>query len=111
MLNLGRFSIIYIAYNQYCQINCASSFDVKARLQELVIDEHIEFLGVYDAKTELFQWEPIRQHYYDQLSIEEQGHLGSQLIEIAKRLRQQQQQRTIPGLAQSPLYSGFINSL
>lgn len=44
-------------------------------------------VGIYDAKTELFYWEPNQQNKYNSAEIEEQGKLGEKIIQIAQTLR------------------------
>ncbi|GAB3018493.1 hypothetical protein GCM10027185_14140 [Spirosoma pulveris] len=48
-------------------------------------------IGIYDAKTELFYWEPQRQQDYNRAQIEEQGKLADQIIQIAQALRRANQ--------------------
>jgi len=47
-------------------------------------------IGIYDAKTELFHWEPVQQQFYNQSSISEQARLASQVIGIAQSLSTQE---------------------
>lgn len=55
---------------------------LKAVLARFLSGRAVHPVGIYDAKTELFHWETARQQHYDQLSLEEQGHLGHHLIAI-----------------------------
>ena len=53
----------------------------------LLTQEGCKPIGIHDAKTELFVWEPARQRQYDKASIEKQGKLGEQIDRIVQTLR------------------------
>ncbi|GAB4018056.1 hypothetical protein [Spirosoma koreense] len=84
---MKRFSVIYTLKGQYHQIYSATQAEAKAILQQLSGKNGRTGIGIYDAKTELFLWEPGRQDNYDHADIEEQGKLGNQIINIAQALR------------------------
>ncbi|WP_420147684.1 hypothetical protein [Spirosoma sp.] len=84
---MKRFSVIYTLKKQYYQVYCATLEEAKAVLQQLSGKKDRVPIGIYDAKTELFSWEPRRQDKYDHADIEEQGKLGNQIISIAQALR------------------------
>ncbi|GAB4030006.1 hypothetical protein [Spirosoma gilvum] len=85
---MNRFSVIYLLKKQYHHIECATHAEADALLAQLFTQDGYRPIGVYDAKTELFYWEPTRQHQYDKASIEKQGKLATQMIRIAQTLRQ-----------------------
>ncbi|GAB3967246.1 hypothetical protein GCM10028806_09240 [Spirosoma terrae] len=99
---MNRFSIIYLANNQYQQISYDTQAEAESVLARLSNEQGQTPLGIYDAKTELFYWEPTRQDYYDQATIEEQGKFGNQIITIAKTLRQANNESLVadPSLSQ-----------
>lgn len=72
---------------QYHHIGCATHAEATSILQKLVVNPRRVAVGIYDAKTELFEWEPNRQHKYNQADIEEQGQLATQIINVAQALR------------------------
>lgn len=84
---MKRFSVIYTLKKQYFQIYCSTLPEAKAILEQISGKEGRVSIGIYDAKTELFSWEPGRQDKYNQAGIEEQGKLGNQIISIAQSLR------------------------
>lgn len=95
---MNRFSVIYLVNKQFHHTYSNTQAEAEIVLQNLLTQEDHEPIGIYDAKTELFYWEPKRQVKYDQAPIEEQGPLGDQITVIAKNLRQQndaQQQEEI----------------
>ncbi|WP_080054986.1 hypothetical protein [Spirosoma aerolatum] len=85
---MNRFSVIYLLKKQYHHIDCATHAEADALLAQLLTQDGYRPIGIYDAKTELFFWEPTRQHQYDKASIEKQGKQGNQMIRIAQTLRQ-----------------------
>ncbi|MDB5241618.1 MAG: hypothetical protein JWP57_2243 [Spirosoma sp.] len=94
---MKRFSVIYLLREQYHHIACntrSEAFDVLRKLQ---LDIKRTPVGVYDAKTELFEWEPTRQHTYNGANIQEQSKLADQIITIAQALRHRDADR-VPSL-------------
>lgn len=84
---MKRFSVLYLLREQYQHVGCATYAEAKAVLQKLSTNPRRMPVGIYDDKTELFEWEPTRQQTYNQASIGEQGHHGNHIIEIAQALR------------------------
>ncbi|GAB3806182.1 hypothetical protein GCM10028819_41040 [Spirosoma humi] len=98
---MNRFSVIYLFNQQFHHLYSSTQAEAETALQHLLTLEDHEPIGIYDAKTELFYWEPKRQIKYDRAPIEEQGPLGDQITAIAKNLRQQndtrqQEETTVP---------------
>jgi hypothetical protein len=81
---MNRFVVLYLHQDVYYPIACQTQREAYACLEKIFRLEGSTPVGVYDAKTELLHWETTRQHPYDQLSVEEQGRLGHQLIAIAQ---------------------------
>lgn len=90
---MNRFSVIFLFRKQFHHIYSTTLAEAETALQHLLTQKDKEPIGIYDAKTELFYWEPKRQIKYDQAPIEEQGPLGDQITAIAKKLRQQKDAR------------------
>ncbi|MCK8495954.1 hypothetical protein M0L20_29075 [Spirosoma sp. RP8] len=86
---MNRYSVLYLLEKQYHAFYCSTQSEAMSALALLSDEDGHTPLGIYDAKTELFDWEPTRQNQYAQASIEEQGKLGNQIIQIAQGLRQQ----------------------
>ena len=84
---MNRFSVIYLLNKQYHHIDCATQTEAKAILAHGLTQPGYKPIGIYDAKTELFYWEPTRQHQYDRATIERQGKIASQAIRVAQNLR------------------------
>lgn len=86
---MNRFSVLYLLRKQYYPIYCATHAEANSILEHMLTQKTIQPIGIYDAKTELFYWEPTRQVAYNKASIEEQGKVGDQIIKIAQNMRQQ----------------------
>ena len=84
---MKRYSTLYLLNEQYQHIGSSSYSEAQAILQRIVADHKRTPVGIYDSKTELFEWEPTRQHEYNQSAIGEQGKLADQVIPIAQALR------------------------
>ncbi|GAB3882910.1 hypothetical protein [Spirosoma agri] len=84
---MKRYSVIYLLREQYQHVGSATLSEAKTVLQKLSTDKRRIPIGIYDAKTELFEWEPNRQHELNNASISEQGNRGHHIITIAEALR------------------------
>lgn len=84
---MNRYSVLYLLREQYYHIGCATQEEAKALLQHLSASTKRTSIGIYDAKSELFEWETALQQSYNQADIEEQGKRGEQIITIAQSLR------------------------
>ena len=56
-------------------------------LSLLLEDEERTPVGIYDDKTELFEWEHSLREEYEKASMKEQGQRGAEIINIAQALR------------------------
>ena len=84
---MNRFSVLYLLRDQYYHLGCSTHAEAQTVLQTLAANPYRTPVGIYDAKTELIEWEPGRQADYEQASIEEQGRLAEQTILIVQALR------------------------
>lgn len=102
---MNRFSIIYLLGQQYHHIERDTYAEAETVLRQLSTKKGRTPIGIYDAKTELFYWEPGRQSQYNQAGIEEQGKWGDQIIQIAQQLRQKGEERQLQDNSISQLLS------
>ena len=84
---MNRFSVLYLLNGQYQHLGSNTRSEAQSLLHNLSIDKRRIPIGIYDAKTELFEWEPTRQADYVQGGFEEQGRWDEQIITIAQALR------------------------
>lgn len=72
---------------QYHHSICSTHQEAVSILQNVSSNPKRIPVGIYDDKTELFEWETSRQQAYNQGDIEEQGKLANQIISVAQALR------------------------
>ncbi|MFD1142882.1 hypothetical protein ACFQ4C_17280 [Larkinella insperata] len=84
---MNRFSVLYQFKGQYHHIGRDTQAEARTTLQILANDARRTPIGIFDSKTELFEWTPSYQQHMDQASISEQGSQGNEIISIAQALR------------------------
>jgi hypothetical protein len=84
---LRRYSVVYLLREQYRQLNCSTREQAREALNLLLEDEDRTPVGIYDDKTELFEWEHSLREEYEKASMKEQGQRGAEIINIAQALR------------------------
>lgn len=84
---MKRLSVIYLLNGRYHHVASDTPTEAKALLEKLSTDQRRKPVGIYDAKTELFDWEPDQQQAYDQASISEQAQRSNYITSIAQALR------------------------
>ncbi|MBD2701439.1 hypothetical protein IC229_12375 [Spirosoma sp. BT702] len=84
---MNRFSVLYLHHDAYSHVGCATLAEADNLLGQVFSTTGDTPVGIYDAKTELFSWEPVLQQQYNQMSLEEQGRLGHEMIAIVQSLR------------------------
>ncbi|GAA4466287.1 hypothetical protein GCM10023189_48100 [Nibrella saemangeumensis] len=93
---MKRFSVVYRLKEQYYHIPCSTYIKATMLLRKAHSTPFGKPVGIYDAKTELFQWGPLQQHLYNTLSLGEQGRQGSAIINQVQVLRQQDERLARP---------------
>ena len=83
---MHRFCLLYILNEVYYHYSCLTQTEAQELLIILPRINGATPLGIYDAKTELFCWEPVQQQVYNEAAISDQGQLATQVIEIAQSL-------------------------
>lgn len=101
---MNRFSVLYMLNGQYHHIGSSAHSEAMSVLQNLSKNTKRVPVGIYDAKTELFEWEPGRQKNYNQADIEEQGKLADQIITIAQALRRRDASWQPAGMFRRPSF-------
>ncbi len=88
---MNRFSILYLFKGQYQHISYPTRAEAYSALEVFFVNKKEIPIGVYDAKTELFFWE-LPRFEYNQMSIEEQGRRGEEVINVIQNLRSQEEE-------------------
>lgn len=84
---MKRYSVLYLLNEQYRHVFCATQEEASAVLQKLRTDQKRIPVGVYDAKTELVDWDAAFHPDFSKAPIGQQGMLADQVITIAQALR------------------------
>lgn len=83
----NRFSVVYLFHDRHQHVGCTTHEKAQAILQSLASDPARTPVGIYDDKTELFEWDLAIRSEFDQADIREQGYMGNEIISIAQALR------------------------
>jgi hypothetical protein len=82
-----RYSVVYVLNEQYKQLSCSLLEQAREAMQLLLEDKERTPIGIYDDKTELFEWENSLRDEYEKASMMDQGRRGEEIINIAQALR------------------------
>ncbi len=83
----NRYSVVYLFHERHQHVGCSTHDRAQAILTALAADPDRTPVGIYDEKTELFEWDPTLKPDFDQATIHEQGYRGKEIIAIAQALR------------------------
>lgn len=83
----NRFSVLYLFHERHQHVGCTTYLRAQEILLALSADPTRTPLGIYDDKTELFEWDPSLRSEFDRAEIREQGARGHEIISIAQALR------------------------
>ncbi|RDB07178.1 hypothetical protein [Runella aurantiaca] len=86
---MNRFSVLYTLKKHHQHLTFNTRAEAEDALKKLSRHRRGVAIGIYDAKTELFFWEPNRQKKYSQLSFSEQAQEDNTMIAIVQNLRLQ----------------------
>ena len=68
---MKRYSLVYLLNDQHQHIGFVSHAEAVTVMEQLLSNPKRQPIGIYDAKTELFQWSSPYQLPYNQVSTEE----------------------------------------
>jgi hypothetical protein len=83
----NRYSVLYTINGQYHHLGCSSQSEAQSSLGILMTDGNRIPVGIYDAKTDLFEWEIIGQYFHSQDPISDQRHRLNEVLTISRALR------------------------
>ncbi|MPR32509.1 hypothetical protein GBK04_03895 [Cytophagaceae bacterium SJW1-29] len=83
----NRYSVVYLLKEQYKHLGCATYAQAQAALGVLLDDKDRTPVGIYDDRTELFEWDAALRDEYEKASMRDQGRKGEEVIRIAQALR------------------------
>jgi hypothetical protein len=97
----NRYSVLYRINEQYHHVGYSSQSGAQTALSLLTSDENRIAVGIYDAKTDTFEWEIIGQYLHSQYAPTEQHTREQQMLTIARALRRRDSSWQ-PGYLQKP---------
>jgi hypothetical protein len=99
----NRYSVLYTLNAQYHHIGCSSQAEAQSILGMLMTDGNRIPVGIYDEKTDSFEWEIIGQYFHSQDPISEQYSRMDEILTIARALRRRDSSWQ-PGYLQKPSF-------
>ena len=99
----NRYSVIYSLKAQYHHVGCSSQEEAQAVLGMLMSDGNRIPVGIYDSKTDQFEWEIIGQYFHSQDPISDQRRRQDEILIISRALRRRDSSWQ-PGLLQKPSF-------
>jgi len=99
----NRYSVLYSLKAQYHHVGCSSQEEAQAVLGMLMSDGNRIPVGIYDSKTDQFEWEIIGQYFHSQDPINDQRRRQDEILTISRALRRRDSSWQ-PGLLQKPSF-------
>ena len=84
---MKRYSLVYLLNDQHQHIGFVSHAEAVTVMEQLLSNPKRQPIGIYDAKTEPFQWSSLYRLLYNQAGTEEQAQRGNDIISITQALR------------------------
>ena len=85
--HINRYSVVYLLKEQYRHLGCSTYGQAQEALKALLDDNDRTPVGIYDDRTELFEWDAALRDEYEKASMKDQGRKGEDIIRIAQALR------------------------
>lgn len=102
---MNRFSVLYLFKERHQHVNYHTISEARSILQTISTSKGRIPIGIYDAKTELFEWEPYQQQrHFTEAGIDEHGNVDEQIITIAQALRRRDASWQAKGSPQRPSF-------
>lgn len=83
----NRFLVVYLLDEQFKNQSYSSYEDALMALRYLLDDRDRKPIGIYDAQTELFEWEHSLREEYEKTSRQEQSRRYEDIVNISQALR------------------------
>lgn len=99
----NRYSVLYTLKAQYHHIGCSSEAEAQSVLGLLMTDGNRIPVGIYDEKTDTFEWEIIGQYFHSQDSSIDQNSRLEEILTISRALRRRDSSWQ-PGYLQKPSF-------
>ncbi|MEO6286757.1 MAG: hypothetical protein ABIN80_25440 [Dyadobacter sp.] len=83
----NRYSVLYTLKGQYQHVGCSSEEEAQYVLGTLMTDGNRIPTGIYDSKTDSFEFEIIGQYFHAQDPIADQQERLHEILTVSKVLR------------------------
>ncbi len=99
----NRYSVLYLRNDQYHHVGCSTQAEAQSVLGRMMTDEDRIPVGIYDQKTDTFEWEIIGQYFHSKDSEADQQERYQHILTIARALRRRDGSWQ-PGYLQRPSF-------
>lgn len=83
----NRYSVLYMLNDQYQHVGCPNQEEAQLVQSLMLTDENRVPVGIYDSRTDSFEWEIVGEYLSAQGSGEHQRDLEEAILTIARALR------------------------
>jgi hypothetical protein len=83
----NRYSVLYTLKGQYQHVGCSSEEEAQYVLGTLMTDGNRIPIGIYDSKTDTFEWEIIGQYFHSQDLMSNPEERLQEALTVSKALR------------------------
>lgn len=83
----NRYSVLYTLKGQYQHVGCSSEEEAQYVLGTLMTDGNRIPIGIYDSKTDIFEWEIIGQYFHSQDLMSNPEERLQEALTVSKALR------------------------
>jgi hypothetical protein len=83
----NRYSVMYLFKAHYRHLGCTTYAEAQDTLKRIAEDADRTPVGIYDDRTELFEWDAALREEYEKASMKDQGQKGGEIIRIAQAMR------------------------
>ena len=99
----NRYSVLYTLKGRYQHVGCSSEEDAQHVLGTLMTDGNRIPVGIYDSKTDSFEWEIIGQYFHSRHPVMDQQERLHEILTISRALRRRDASWQ-PGHLQKPSF-------
>lgn len=99
----NRYSVLYMLGDQYHHVGCSSQEEAQLVLSLMLTDENRVAVGIYDSKTDQFEWEIVGEYLAGKGAANERHSRQERILTIARALRRRDASWH-PGFLQRPSF-------
>lgn len=83
----NRYSVVYKLKGHYKHLGCSTYAQAQAALNMVADHADRTPMGIYDDRTELFEWDAALRDEYEKASMKDQGRKGEEIVGIVQAMR------------------------